>query len=500
MTKVNARKKVGGNNLLSPDSSEWEYPALSLFSDQSSKKNQKRDFKKNSKIIKKTLSDFGISVRVINASCSPSVTKYFLKIIKNVNLNDIFDLSSNIALALASPTGEVRIEAPIPGTSFVGIEVPNSFFENITLHQMLSSSAMQKANSKLAVALGIDSAGNHVVIDIAKLPHLLISGVAGSGKTMAINSFLNSILFRASPAEVKLILVDPKRVELTGYNGIPHLLTPVIVDPRKVTSALKWALVEMENRYKKLAEVEVKNINAYNKLAGFAAMSSIVIVIDELADVILFSPSEVEEAINRIAQMARVVGIHLIIATQQPPSSIFTDLIRINIPSRISFKSYSKNDSEVMLNVSGAEKLLEYGDMLYLPKGRFNPIRVQGTFVSDSETKKLSQLLRSQGQKLGYENKIDAKYKPGVIKDGSGGANGVDRDSYFTDAVRLFSEYDKASSSLIQKKLSVGYARAARILDQLYEAGLVGPHEGSKPREVIHVKVSEYLANLPSEE
>jgi len=471
----------------------WEYPPLSILSDKPGGKAQRGDVKANAHIIENTLDSFGIKARVDEVNGGPAVTQYALKITEGTRLSKITSLSTDLALALAAPTGQIRVEAPIAGRSLVGIEVPNHSAEFVTLKEMIASPTMKQHKSKLAVSLGIDVGGKPVVADISKMPHVLIAGATGSGKSVAINAFMSSILFRASPAEVKFILVDPKRVELTGYNDIPHLLTPVIVEPSKVVSALKWAVSLMEDRYKLLAEVGVKNIDSYNELAGLISMPSIVIVIDELADVMLFAPNEVEESITRIAQMARAVGIHLVLATQRPSVDVITGLIKANIPTRIAFNVSSQTDSRVILDSPGAEKLLGRGDMLYLPPDKAKPVRVQGTYISEKETKALVDFLRSQGQKPDYQEEITTKYKIGTISGGSGGTNGEDRDPLFGEAARLFSKADKASASLIQRKLAVGYARAARIMDQLYEAGFIGVQEGSKPRDVYTAKIQEYL-------
>lgn len=472
----------------------WEYPPLSLLSSARGGEADRGDVKENAQIIENSLESFGIKAKVAEVNYGPSVTQYALDISKGTKLSRITNLSTDLALALAAPTGQIRIEAPIPGRSLVGIEVPNHTAEFVTLKTMLSAPQMKKHKSKLAWAMGINVSGKPLIADIATMPHILVAGATGSGKSVGINSFLCSVLFRASPAEVKFILVDPKRVELTGFNGIPHLLTPVIVDPKKVISALKWAVVEMENRYKKLSEVGVKNIAGYNELAGFAAMPSIVIVIDELADVMLFSPSEVEEAITRIAQMARAVGIHLVLSTQRPSVDIITGLIKANIPARVAFNVSSMTDSRVILDQPGAEKLLGRGDMLFIPPTQSKPMRIQGTYVNDEETKQLIDFLKSQGQQPDYEEEIISKYKSMVVVGGSVGLGNKDNDPLFTEAVKLFAQYDKASSSLIQRRLSVGYARAARILDQLHDAGLVGAHEGSKPREVNMEAIKAYLS------
>lgn len=485
----------------------WEYPPLSLLSDKPGGKANRGDVRKNAQIIENTLESFGITARVAEVNYGPSVTQYALEITKGTRLAKITALSNDLALALAAPTGQIRIEAPIVGRSLVGIEVPNYSAEYVTLREMLAMKEFKNHPSKLAVSLGIDVAGKPVIGDISSMPHVLIAGATGSGKSVAINSFLCSILFRASPSEVKFILVDPKRVELTGYNDIPHLLTPVIVEPSKVVSALKWATNLMDKRYKQLAEVGVKNIAGYNELAGIAAMPSVVIVIDELADIMLFSPAEVEESITRIAQMARAVGIHLVLATQRPSVDVITGLIKANVPTRIAFNVSSMTDSRVVLDSPGAEKLLGKGDMLFVPPDQAKPRRVQGTYVSEKEAKTLIDFLKSQGQKPEYTEEITTKYKAGVLTGGSGGAGGGSgaggagegHDDKFIEAARLFSKYDKASSSLIQRRLAVGYARAARILDQLYEAGFVGAPDGSKPREVNNAKIQEFLSGLVEE-
>jgi DNA segregation ATPase FtsK/SpoIIIE, S-DNA-T family len=475
----------------------WEYPPLSLLSNARGGEADRGDVKANAQVIENTLDSFGIKARVAEVNYGPSVTQYALEITRGTKLSKITALATDLALALAAPTGQIRIEAPIAGRSLVGVEVPNHSAQYVNLRTMLTSAVMKNHKSKLAVSLGIDVSGKPVIADIAKMPHVLIAGATGSGKSVAVNTFLCSILFRSSPSEVKFILVDPKRVELTGYNNIPHLLTPVIVEPSKVVSALKWATAEMDKRYKQLAEVGVKNIEGYNELAGFVAMPQIVIVIDELADIMLFAPAEVEENVTRIAQMARAVGIHLVLATQRPSVDVITGLIKANVPTRIAFNVSSMMDSRVIIDGPGAEKLLGRGDMLYVPPDQAKPTRVQGTYVSDVEIKSLIDFIKAQGMQPQYEEEITNKYKPtGQIKGGSGGANGEDRDEYFVEAVKLFSQYDKASSSLIQRRLSVGYARAARILDQLYEAGMVGPSDGSKPREVNLGRIREYLGSL----
>jgi S-DNA-T family DNA segregation ATPase FtsK/SpoIIIE len=478
----------------------WDYPPLSLLSSKGGGKADRGDVKGNAQIIENTLESFGIKAKVVEYNPGPAVTQYALDIYKGTRLAKITALSTDLALALAAPTGQIRIEAPIPGRNLVGVEVPNRSAEFVTLRTMLSSPKMKKHPSKLAVALGIDVSGQPVVVDIADMPHVLIAGSTGSGKSVCVNSFLCSILFRATPEEVKFILVDPKRVELTGYNDIPHLLTPVIVEPNKVVSALKWACQLMDQRYKMLAEVGVRNIHDYNELSGLATMPNIVIVIDELADVMLFAPAEVEESVTRLAQMARAVGIHLVLATQRPSVDVLTGLIKANVPTRIAFNVASVTDSRVILDTPGAEKLLGRGDMLYQAPDKAKPVRVQGTFVSSQETKSLIDFIKAEGQKPQYEEEIVTKFQSTKVTGGSAGEAGGDVDGKFVEAVRLFARADKASSSLIQRRLSVGYARAARILDQMYEAGLVGPPDGSKPRDINTTKMNEFLIQQNQEE
>jgi S-DNA-T family DNA segregation ATPase FtsK/SpoIIIE len=484
------------NDTLTPSNMPivWSYPPLSLLSDDEGGDADRGDVNQNADLIEETLESFGISAEVKEVNYGPSVTQYGLQVARGTKLSKITSLSTDLAMALAAPTGQIRIEAPIAGRSLVGIEVPNHSPAYVTLRTMLGSSKLKNNPSKLAVGLGIDVAGKPVLADIRTMPHLLIAGATGSGKSVCINSFLSQMLFRASPSELRLILVDPKRVELTGYNKIPHLLTPVIVEPKKVVSALKWAVNLMEKRYKQLSEVGVKNIDEYNELAGLAAMPNLVIVIDEMADVMLYAPGEVEETITRIAQMARAVGIHLILSTQRPSVDVITGLIKANIPARIAFNVSSSTDSRVILDETGAEKLLGKGDMLFLPPDKAKPVRIQGTYVSSQETKHLIDYLKSQGQQPQYEEDITTKFKSKTV----GGVEGVDDDidDKFDDAARVFAKRGKASASLLQRRLSIGYNRAARILDQLHEAGLIGPHQGSKARDVNAPELKGYLEKI----
>lgn len=471
----------------------WKYPPMDLLLDTGGGKADRGDIKGNAAIIEQTLDSFGITARVVEVNLGPAVTQYAIEVALGTKLSKITALERDMALALAAPTGNIRIEAPIPGRSLVGIELPNRSPEFVTLRKMISSDVMQSTPSKLAVALGLDVSGKPIVGSIAKMPHCLIAGQTGSGKSVCINTFLASLLMRSSPSEVKLILVDPKRVELTGYNGIPHLLAPVIVEPEKVISALRWVLSEMDRRYKLFAESGVRNLDAYNEMSGFQALPYIVIVIDELADIMLFSPVEVEDAITRIAQMSRATGIHMVLATQRPSVDVITGLIKANIPYRIAFAVASQVDSRVILDTQGAEKLLGRGDMLYLSADQAKPTRVQGAFVSDKEINDLVSFLKNQGVPAQYTEEVTS-----MPKAGSSNVPGMsgDIDDMFKQAIEVVCQYDRASASLLQRRLSVGYARAARIIDQLEEAGVVSPADGSKPREVLVQNAAEFLASL----
>ena len=481
----------------------WRYPPLSLLSENISGKADRGDVKANAAIIEKTLEAFGITARVVEVNMGPAVTQYALEVAIGTKLSKISALGSDLALALAAPTGQIRIEAPIPGRSLVGIELPNRSPEFVSLRKVLESDPMKHHKSKLAVSLGLDVSGTAVVADIAKMPHVLIAGATGSGKSVCINAFLGSLLFRCSPQELNLILVDPKRVELTGYNGIPHLLAPVIVETDKVLSALKWAMAEMDRRYRQFAEVGVRNIEAFNEMSGFQALPYIVIFVDELADIMLFAPVEVEDAITRIAQMARATGIHLVVSTQRPSVDVITGLIKANIPSRIAFAVSSMIDSKVIIDTPGAEKLLGRGDMLYVPPDSAKPTRIQGAFVSDKEIKSLIDFLKKQGVAPQYTEEVTSM--PITSRRGGKGSsfiapNGEDRDSMFEEALRFIIQHQNASASFLQRKMSIGYARAARILDELQAAGIVGPADGAKPRDILISDASAYLNPPPPSE
>jgi DNA segregation ATPase FtsK/SpoIIIE, S-DNA-T family len=479
----------------------WEYPPLSLLSDSPGQKADRGDINKIASIIEKTLQSFGVDARVAEVNLGPAVTQYALEIALGTKVSKITALANDLALATEAPTGQIRIEAPIPGRNLIGIEIPNRSLEVVTLRTMLASQVMQKAKSKLAVSMGLDVSGAPVIAEITKMPHTLVAGTTGSGKSVLVNSFITTLLFRASPQEVKLILVDPKRVEFTAYNGIPHLLTPVIVEPEKILSALKWATGEMERRYKLFAERNVRNIEGYNELSGFQAIPYIVIVIDELADLMMFAPVEVEDAIARIAQMARATGIHLVIATQRPSVNVITGLIKANIPCRIAFNVSSMIDSRVILDTPGAEKLLGRGDMLYIPPDQAKPTRIQGAYVSEKEVKKLVDFLKSKNYPVEYTEEVISQPLPLKGKgNGSSSAGPDGKDGQLEEAIRLVCQFNTASASFLQRKMSVGYSRAARMLDQLEELGIVGPAEGSKPRDVLVRNAEEFLQSMQAQQ
>lgn len=470
----------------------WKLPALSLLENKIGGEADRGDVKQNAATIESTLDHFGIKTRVVEVNLGPAVTQYALEIAPGTKLSKITTLQNDLALALAAPTGQIRIEAPIPGRALVGIEIPNRTPSFVGLKALLASAKLKNHPSKLAIGLGLNVSNEPVIVNLTTMPHMLIAGATGSGKSVAVNAMITTILFRASPSEVKMILVDPKRVELTQYNGLPHLLTPVIVEPEKVVSALKWSMAEMERRYKLFAEVGVRNIEGYNEFSGFQALPYIIIVIDELADIMLFAPSEVEDAITRLAQMARATGMHLVLATQRPSVDVLTGLIKANIPCRIAFNVTSMIDSRVILDTPGAEKLLGKGDMLYIPPEQARPARIQGTYVSDAEIKRVIDFLKQTGVKPQYTEEVTSQYQTKKVMSSTGENEEVD--GLFEQAIRVVCQYDRASASLLQRRLSIGYARAARILDQLHGAGIVSAAEGSKPREVLVRNADEYFA------
>ncbi len=479
----------------------WESPPHSLLTQASEKKRDSGDVKKIAAVIEETLKDFGIKAQVVEINVGPSVTQYAIKIPSGTKLTKITTLANDLALTTEAPTGQIRIEAPIPGRSLVGIEIPNVSLQYVGLREMLESKAMQQAKSKLAVPLGLNVSGQPIVVDIARMPHILIAGTTGSGKSVMVNTIIASILFNASPNEVRFIMIDPKRVELTGYNDIPHLLCPVVVEPEKSVSALRWALKEMDKRYSKFADAGVKNIDGYNELSGFQAIPYIVIVMDELADLMALAPVDVEDSIARLAQMARATGIHLVLATQRPSVDVITGLIKANIPCRIAFNVSSGIDSKVILDTPGAEKLLGRGDMLFVPPDQARPTRIQGTFVSDQDVKRLVNYIKSKGIPVQYtsevvEQAVHMKGRGGMVV--SGGGN--EKDDLFEEAITLVCQHDRASASLLQRRFHIGFNRAARLLEQLEQNGIVGAGDGAKPREVLVRSIEEYYARARQQE
>ncbi|HRN70340.1 MAG TPA: DNA translocase FtsK [Candidatus Woesebacteria bacterium] len=487
--------KAPGNDLsIKPviqDSSTWVYPPVTLLQEVKQKDADRGDVKANAYTIEKTLESFGIRTRVSEVNFGPTVTQYAMEITMGTKLSKITALGNDLALALAAPTGQVRIEAPIPGRSLVGIEIPNKKPQIVTLKTILESNVMAEKDDPLLVPLGLDVAGLPIVASIAKMPHVLIAGTTGSGKSVMVNAWITTLMMRTRPDELRMILVDPKQVEMTQYNGTPHLLTDVIVDPGKVVSALRWSVGEMEARYKELAQAGVRNLEGFNQLEGVEKKPYIVFVIDELADLMMYAANEVEDLITRIAQKARAVGIHLILSTQRPSVDVITGLMKANIPSRLAFNVSSMIDSRVIIDMPGAEKLLGRGDMFYLPPDQAKPRRIQGPFITEHEVRDVVNFLKAQVPVVHYTEEI-TQANPSI--NGGGGllpGGEENRDAFFNEAIQLIGQSDKASASLLQRKLRIGYARAARILDELEAAGYVGPAEGSKPREVIKRQVQE---------
>ena len=479
---------------------EYRIPPLSLLQKgKAATGDSSRELKETAMRLQQTLNTFGVKVTITDISQGPSVTRYELQPEQGVKVSKIVGLADDIKLNLAAT--DIRIEAPIPGKAAIGIEVPNKENMTVALRDLLESKEFQEFNSNIAFAVGKDIAGKTVVADIAKMPHMLIAGATGSGKSVCINTLIMSILYKAHPDDVKLIMVDPKVVELSVYNGIPHLLIPVVTDPKKASAALHWGVSEMEDRYRKFADYNVRDLKGYNKKIetmpvpeGEEApkkMPQIVIIVDELADLMMVCPGEVEESICRLAQLARAAGIHLIIATQRPSVDVITGLIKANMPSRVAFSVSSGVDSRTILDMNGAEKLLGKGDMLFYPQGYSKPARVQGAFVSDKEVSDVVEYLKNQALGNTYSNyaeDIEEKIKNigssgGSSGSGSGGGN--DRDEYFEEAARFIIDKDKASIGMLQRVLKIGFNRAARIMDQLCEYGVVGEEEGTNPRKVL---------------
>jgi S-DNA-T family DNA segregation ATPase FtsK/SpoIIIE len=462
----------------------YKLPPLTLLARPNRIKNIRynKDINENVRILEDTLESFGVKARVIQVSRGPAITRYEIQPPSGVKVSRIVGLADDIALSMAAPG--VRIEAPIPGKAAVGIEVPNREISMVHLRDLLETQEFIQAKSKLTIALGKDIAGNPVIGDMGKMHHLLIAGATGSGKSVCLNTLIASILFKATPDEVKLLMIDPKMVELATYNGIPHLVTPVVTDPRKAATSLRWAAKEMERRYEMFAAAGVRDITRYNKLiktkepdGNSLPLPFVIVIIDELADLMIVAPADVEDAICRLAQMARAAGIHLVVATQRPSVDVITGLIKANIPSRISFAVSSQIDSRTILDMSGAEKLLGKGDMLFFPVGASKPVRVQGAYLSDREVDELVKYLKKQAEPV-YDEKIlkeaPTEESPPEVED-----------ELLPQAVFILIETGHASISMLQRRLHIGYARAARLIDIMEKRGIVGGYEGSKPRAIL---------------
>ena len=486
----------------------YEYPPIELLS-----KGEKKTIKGGAKALtdiatklQKTLYSFGVQAKVENVSVGPAITRYELKPAEGVRVSKIANLADDIALNLAAET--IRIEAPIPGKQAVGIEVPNSEKETVHFRDVVESDDFQDNKSKLSVALGKDVAGNMAIADIAKMPHALIAGATGSGKSVCINTIIASIIYKAKPSEVKLVMIDPKVVELSVYNGIPHLLIPVVTDPKKAAGALAWAVQEMDNRYNVFAQKGVRDLKGYNALVekeeGTGQLPQIVIIIDELADLMMVAAKDVEDSICRLAQKARAAGMHLVIATQRPSVDVITGIIKANIPSRMAFAVSSQVDSRTILDQVGAEKLLGKGDMLFYPAGAPKPVRIQGAFIDDSEVEKIVDFVKSNGEATYSEDILETIEKSNKTdKELADEAQcDDDTDPLLMDAIDVVVETGQASTSFIQRRFKVGYARAGRIIDQMEERGVISGYQGSKPRQVLMTleRLQELKMGTPEEE
>ncbi len=478
------------------DGANYVFPPVSLLKPGDNKQGDNRQHLQETAVqLQQILKNFGVNVTITNVSCGPSVTRYELQPEMGVKVSKIVNLADDIKLNLAA--ADIRIEAPIPGKAAVGIEVPNKTNVMVRFRELIESPDFKDHASNICFTAGKDIGGQVVVADIAKMPHLLIAGATGSGKSVCINTIIMSILYKANPEDVKLILIDPKVVELSVYNGIPHLFIPVVTDPKKAAGALHWAVAEMTDRYQKFAEYQVRDLKGYNqKVAAIddvedetkpQKLPQIVIVVDELADLMMVAPGDVEDAICRLAQLARAAGIHLIIATQRPSVDVITGLIKANMPSRIAFSVSSGTDSRTILDMVGAEKLLGNGDMLFYPQGYQKPLRVQGPFVSDTEVEDVVDFLKKQSTVV-YNTEIEEKMNTVSISGGGSGVaagGGSERDAYFVEAGKFVIEKEKGSIGMLQRMFKIGFNRAARIMDQLEEAGVVGPEEGTKPRKIL---------------
>lgn len=483
--EVTAQKEKGIPKL--PFSNRvWEYPSLDLLSNAPIQEADAGNVNERAKAIEETLEAFGVKAGVVDIKPGPAVTQYALSPSIGTKASKIQNLSTDLALRIKSPSGSVRVVAPIPGTNLIGIEVPNFSPASVTLRNVLSSNEMRKSRSKLSIAIGLDVQGNPVVQDMAKWPHALIAGSTGSGKSVMLNTIIASLLFRCSPAECRFIMIDPKMVEMTQYNGIPHLLTPVVTDvEQKAVSALAWAVSEMERRYKVFSAAGVRNIEGYNAQSGFQAEPYIVIIVDELSDMMMVAPADVERYIARLAQKSRAVGIHLILATQRPSVNVLTGIIKANIPTRIAFKVTSNVDSRVIIDQSGAETLIGRGDMLFVPPTDSKATRIQGVWVSDPEINALVERLKDSGVEPDYREEI-VQQKVATNSTGGESKGSIQEiDEKMMDALEIIINEGKASASYLQRRLGLGYSRAARIIDELESTGIIGRANGSKPRDVL---------------
>lgn len=482
------------------ESGVYQFPPYDLLKKgKGNKKNNDAYIHETMQKLQSTLDSFGVRATITDYSCGPAVTRFELQPEQGVKVSKIVGLADDIKLNLAA--ADIRIEAPIPGKAAVGIEIPNKENAAVMFRDLIEDESFIKFPSDIAFAVGKDISGQVMVADIAKMPHLLIAGATGSGKSVCINTIIMSILYKADPEDVKMIMIDPKVVELTAYNGIPHLLIPVVTDPKKAAGALNWAVIEMTKRYQLFAEYNVRNLKGYNKKieevqaqvgkqegeSELKKLPQIVVIVDELADLMMVAHGEVEDAIVRLSQLARAAGIHLVIATQRPSVDVITGLIKANVPSRIAFAVSSLVDSRTILDMSGAEKLLGKGDMLFYPTGLPKPVRVQGAFVSDDEVGAVVDFLKNQSQETVYDTEITSQIESSSVSAASsqGGSGEPQRDEYFQDAARVIIESDKASIGMLQRRFKIGFNRAARIMDQLAEAGVVGPDEGTKPRTIL---------------
>lgn len=484
--KQELEKEIQLNTVHDKSNYKYEHPTMDLLNENTTSKmnkNDKKELLNNANKLQETLSSFGVEAKVIQVTKGPSVTRFELQPNPGVKVSKIVNLADDIALNLAS--SGVRIEAPIPGKAAVGIEVPNKELSAVYLREVIESNEFTSSNKNLSVSLGKDIGGNCVVSDLTKMPHLLVAGATGSGKSVCINSLIISLLYKYSPEDVKLLLIDPKVVELNIYNGIPHLLIPVVTDPKKAAGALNWAVNEMARRYKLFADNNVRSIEGYNELVSKGLSENklpwIVIIIDELADLMMVCANDVEEYIGRLAQMARAAGMHLVIATQRPSVDVITGVIKANIPSRISFAVSSQIDSRTILDSAGAEKLLGKGDMLFYPLGEAKPVRIQGAFVSQEEVERVVDFIKGQKTEVNYEKEIIDEIEGNVNNKGAE----EEIDELLNEAIRIVVENGQASTSLLQRKLKIGYNRAARIIEQMEERSIISGRNGSKPREVL---------------